>query len=314
MEPVDRCPCCDAGSWERVGSSVYARGGSSGSEHPGRRWADAAQRELVFTHWLPGEQQVELTELLCERCGVIVYSPRPSEADLRHKYELLKAGGDDPGTSAGDEPGEARRARAVRDRLAALLPAGAPRILDVGGGDGRVMAELVAAGAECFVVDHSDHQVAGVTKLADTVDQLDDDERFDAVVLAHVLEHVAAPGALVRRAAELAPVLYAEVPVEVWRGTPVRVDPVVHVNHFTRASLEALLRHNGWRVARSSGGMSSYRGAPLEIAWAVGARGHETDPGRAPAQARARLRPSLTRRLRRRLAWQRALRRRDQPA
>ena len=303
MQAVERCPCCDAADFERIASSVYARDRSSGSAHPGRQWADRMQRDFVFAEWLPGEERVELIELLCRGCGVVVYSPRPSERDLARKYELLAEWGA-AGTTAGREPGEERRA----ERLASRLK-GAGRVLEIGGGDGRLLSALVAAGAACFVVDYAEGQIEGVQRLGDTVDDLSPDAEFDAVVLSHVLEHVAAPGALVRRAAALAPVLYAEVPVEIWRGTPVAVDPVVHVNHFTCRSLEALLRANGWRVASSGGGFSTYRGAPLEVAWAVGSRGEEADPGDPAQDARRRLRPGLGRRIVRRARWAQFVRR-----
>lgn len=303
MQAVDRCPCCGARDWERIGASVYALGGSSGSSHPGRRWADEVQREFVFSEWLPGREQVELAELLCRVCGVVLSSPRPSERDLSRKYELLKTWGVGLGSTAGDEPGEAERAERLRDRLVREMRTEHPRVLEIGGGDGRLLGALVAAGAECFVVDYAERQIPGVRRLGNTVDDLPRDVAFDAVVLSHVLEHVAEPGALVRRAAELAPLVYAEVPVEIWRGTPIAVDPVVHVNHFTRRSLEALLRAGGWRVARSAGGLSTYRGAPLEIAWAIGLRGAERDPGDAAAEARTRLRPGLARRVVRRVRW-----------
>jgi SAM-dependent methyltransferase len=303
MEPVDRCPCCGAKDWERVAASTYARDGSSASSHPGRRWADEVQRGLVFSEWLPGRDSVELTELLCRGCGVIVYSPRPSERDIARKYELLKTWETGPGTTAGDEPGEARRAARLRDRLAAELDTVPARVLEIGGGDGRLLAALLAAGARCFVVDYAERQIPGVERLGDTVDDLPADAAFDAVVLSHVLEHVAEPGALARRAAGLAAVLYAEVPVEIWRGTPIAVDPVIHVNHFTVRSLEATLRANGWRVARSAEAFSTYRGAPLEVAWAVAVRGQERDPGGAATHARRRLTPGIPRRLARRVRW-----------
>ena len=306
MQAVERCPCCDATDFERIASSVYARDGGSGTAHPGRQWADRVQRDFVFAEWLPGEERVVLLELLCRSCGVVVYSPRPSERDLARKYELLAEWGA-AGTTAGREPGEELRAERLASRL--RRAGRADRVVEIGGGDGRLLSALVAAGAACSVVDYAERQIAGVQRLGATVDDLPPDAEFDAVVLSHVLEHVAAPGALVRRAAALAPVLYAEVPVEIWRGTPVAVDPVVHVNHFTRRSLEALLRANGWRVASSGGEFARYRGAPLEVAWAVGARGEEADPGGADAEARRRLQPGLARRVARRARWARFLRR-----
>jgi SAM-dependent methyltransferase len=303
MEPVDQCPCCGGSELAEIARHAYALGGGSGSSEPGRRWADGVQREFVFTTWLPGRSDVELTELLCERCGVVVYSPRPGEADLDAKYAAIAALGLEAGGGA-PECDEADRARRLRDRLAPHLPAGARSVLDIGGGDGRVLSALVAEGVECAVVDHNPRPVVGVRRLGATLADVEPGARFGALVLAHVLEHLASPGAVLRAARDrLTPggVAYVEVPVEIWRGTPVRVDPVVHVNHFVGASLRTVLRETGWRVLDAGEGIGRYRGLPLEVAWALATPGSDPQREDAARAVRRRLEPGLLRRAARRL-------------
>ena len=296
------CPSCDAFDWEPLERHVYRAGGGSGSSDPGRQWADRLQRDFVFASWLPGQDKVVLQELLCARCGLVTYAPRPSADDLREKYAALQRLGIEPGAPGEGPAGDdrpARLAETLRDRL----PARDARVLDVGGGDGRLLAGLVARGVACAVVDYNRETVAGVAKLGDTLDDVPAGERFDAVVLSHVLEHVASPREMVRAVAGLLRpdgVVYAEVPVELWRGTPVAVDPVTHVNHFAGPSLRALLRCNGYRVLTSTEGMGSYNGHPLEVTSAVATRGRETNDEDPAALVRRRLSPSMLARARRR--------------
>lgn len=306
MIEVSSCPVCGARDLHEVGAREYRRADAPPEADAGRAWANRVQRDFMFTEWLPGRRAVTLRELLCPDCGLLVYSPRPTQADVDRKYELLVHYGVPLGAAAA----EPRRAEQIRDRLAPYLPSRECRILDIGGGDGRLLAALRDAGAACFLVDYSDAQVPGVTKLGDTVNDVDPGERFDAAILSHVLEHVADPAALVRRTRALADALYAEIPVEIWRGTPVATDPVTHINHFTNSSLQELLRRSGWTVAEARGQFSTYAGSPLEVAWAVGTSGRSpaTPPAAPSREALRRLTPSLPARLIRRARWARFLR------
>lgn len=308
MDEVDRCPCCGSAALREVAASTYRHADEPEAATPGRAWADRVQRDFVFAEWLPDRAEVMLRELVCGGCGILVFSPRPTQADVDRKYELLVEYGVPLGAASPDTPGERRRARQIRDRLAPHLPRSGARLLDIGGGDGRLMSALREEGAACFLVDYATAPAAGVTKLGDTLEDLDSGAAFDAVIVSHVLEHLAHPTELLVRTRDLAPAIYAEVPVEIWRGTPTRVDPVTHLNHFTESSLRAVLGHAGWGVARSRTALSTYAGSPLEIAWAVATAGGATatEPDATPdREALRRLHPSLAARLVRRVRWAR---------
>ena len=78
-------------------------------------------------------------------------------------------------------------ARGLRDRQnGATL-----RILDFGGGDGKLLSGFRRRGHDCYLVDYNLQPLTGIEKLGDTLDDLDDGETFDVVLCSHVLEHVA---------------------------------------------------------------------------------------------------------------------------
>jgi methionine biosynthesis protein MetW len=99
----------------------------------------------------------------------------------------------------------------TRDDVTALVPDGAARVLDVGCSDGSLGAGLRARGAEVWGIEYDAAFAAQAEAKLDRVLQGDaagrlaelGDERFDAVVCADVLEHLADPGGVLRRIREL---------------------------------------------------------------------------------------------------------------
>jgi SAM-dependent methyltransferase len=263
---------------------------------------DLVRRRVLFEVWLPDEERVELRSTLCRSCGFMAYRPRPSPADVDAKYRFLQRveidiGGSSPSAAAR----RLDRARADRtfEAVARHADGAALDVLDFGGGDGKLLAPFLERGHRCGLVDYNVRPLEGVAKLGDTLDDLDADARFDAVICSHVLEHVSEPGATVRQlAGRLRPggVVYAEVPVEIWRGIPIGRDPVTHLNFFTLGALEELFRRNGLEVVGSEQYRGSYAESRLEVATAVGRPGSSERPPTAadPAHETKRLlHPSL---------------------
>ena len=61
------------------------------------------------------------------------------------------------------------------------------KVLDYGGGDGRLMQAFQNAGKECYLVDYNQSCIPGVTKLADKIQEVE--QTFDLIICSHVLEH-----------------------------------------------------------------------------------------------------------------------------
>jgi SAM-dependent methyltransferase len=150
-------------------------------------------------------------------------------------------------------------------RLAAGLPPGA-RVLDVGCGDGRLLAAFAALGYACTGTERTqDHPrpgsaAAGVEIHAGDLTEAGLPENsFDLCVFWHVLEHLHDPRAsLVEARRVLSPEgrLVVAVPnfeslQAVWSGGGwFHLDLPRHLFHFTPRSLAALLSRAGFRVHR----------------------------------------------------------------
>jgi SAM-dependent methyltransferase len=126
---------------------------------------------------------------------------------------------------AGDRDARWRElgARGKADHVERLLRVRPARLVEIGCGDGALLAELERRDAAAVLAgfDVSEEAVrAARARGLKQVDAFDgrrlpvDDDAFDAALLSHVLEHVDDPPALLREAARVAPTVVVEVPLE----------------------------------------------------------------------------------------------------
>ncbi|MBF9032826.1 methyltransferase domain-containing protein [Rhodobacterales bacterium HKCCE2091] len=196
---------------------------------------------------------------------------------------------------------------AAADRLRGSTTPG--RMLDVGCGEGFVMARYAAAGWEVEGVDHSNDGVAGMNpellprvtqgNLFEIVaDYAESGRRYDLVWLGNVLEHVLRPVELLRSLRGLvAPggLLVVTVPNDGSRyqedlfetGTiPERFWIAIpdHISYFTRDSLTATAEATGWDVR------DIHADFPIDLFLSHPGSNYVADRSRGPAAHAARLR------------------------
>lgn len=285
MHASPKCPSCNKDGWVVGRTYSYPRELSGGLSP-----YDALRRRILLELWDPTSDPVKLRLAVCASCGLVTYLPRPSAEDLEKKYRFLQEHepqiGGSSETSLGRSLDERRSERIFRS-VASLAPQSQRSVLDFGGGNGKLLAPFVARGDECAVVDFAKTTVPGVSRIGETIADLPPSAHFDVIICSHVLEHLAAPGDVVKMlATHLAPrgVLYAEVPVEVWKGIPIASDPVTHVNFFVPSSFEALFRRNGMEVIESWDGPGTYGEAAMRVATVLAVAGTSTRSGIAPGQ------------------------------
>ncbi|QIT56903.1 class I SAM-dependent methyltransferase [Aquisalimonas sp. 2447] len=249
-------------------------------------------RQEIYRDTWKGDET--LTSVLCESCGFVCYAPRPTTEDVAAKYNRLKEYNPSIG---GQDLGDQKIIKMDRDRsyvlyqkLSSHMPDGA--VLDYGGGNGKLMHAFLEHGRSCYLADYSEKQLPGVNKIADDISSLEG--TYSAIVLSHVLEHVAEPGELVaglHRHLKDDGVLYAEIPIDMLGGLRLEGDPVTHINFFTYDSLGSLLNHNGYIIIDGQTEFGTYGKQELEVAWVVAKKGSE-DPTYKPESAKKLLWPS----------------------
>ncbi|HTN24000.1 MAG TPA: class I SAM-dependent methyltransferase [Solirubrobacteraceae bacterium] len=188
----------------------------------------------------------------CERCGTAVtLAPAPPEA-----HEAGAYGGGRPRGAGLAAP----LLRAFTRRRLALLGGGSGRLLDIGAGRGRFVADARAAGWDADGIEPSARGIEGARALGVELQRAGIDDAavatgsLDAATLWHVLEHLDDPGpALERIAGWLRPggLLLVGVPnlgsvqARVGGARWYHLDVPRHRTHFTVAGLHALLRAHG---------------------------------------------------------------------
>jgi SAM-dependent methyltransferase len=300
------CPVCSRTSWVEHEKFVYARADHQNAGYSpfkaawriarnfvellvfGRRRRRSfrntnltryqrERRSVLFERWFPGADEVSLTAIFCADCGFMSFAPRPERRDLDSKYEFLK---ELSGSASYPQFSSSAATALDRSRAEWLFHAvhscidgqGKMRVLDYGGGDGRLMLPFVKLGHECFVLDYSDDQVAGVTRLGADLNELGADDRFDVIVASHVLEHLAQPReTLCELRHHLAPggIMYCEVPSEILGGLWIDNDPVTHVNFFTLGSFKRLLQEADLAIRAGGRRIGNYGRNFRDTLWAV---------------------------------------------
>jgi SAM-dependent methyltransferase len=236
------------------------------------------RRRVLFERWFPGAREITLTSIYCECCGFMSYRPRPQRADLVAKYRFLGAE-DRPHpqfASAAALKLDRRRADWVWSALQPFLPRRPQlKVLDYGGGDGKLMQPFLEQGHECCLLDYSEQQIPGVARVGAELDDLAPQLVFDVIIASHVLEHVPRPREDLGKLREhLAAdgVIYCEVPSEILGGLWIDNDPVTHINFFTLQSFRRLLQEATLGLVRSGQRVGNYGRSYRDTLWAVANR------------------------------------------
>lgn len=328
MNELFECPVCTSDAWESVERFIYLRSdsattGSSGYQsllrkfgtlgrvlvfaRPHRRPVRSAalsayerlRREVLFDVWFEGDDEVQLEAVHCTTCGFVCYRPRPDNEDIVKKYEYLKRSEPDQGGQSGHDSEAKRldiaRAKRVYDTCTGYVSGTGLKILDYGGGNGKLMLPFVEAGHDCHLIDYNDNPLPGVVKVGSDIEHFATDSKYDVIICSHVLEHVSDVRGLVDKLkALLAPqgVIYAEVPQEVWAGLKIEADPVTHINFFTASALSNLFVLSGCRVLEKRQQIATYAREHMEVLWVVATDDSTASGVLLPSDARRVLYPS----------------------
>jgi 2-polyprenyl-3-methyl-5-hydroxy-6-metoxy-1,4-benzoquinol methylase len=240
LTALDRCPLCRS-----LEIGLYKKG----TVMPERISAD--DFKITDSHY--GSRW---TFYSCRDCGLVFANPVPDQEAIHGFYAAL----DDEEYSQEDE-GRGRNFRVILQRLSRFVPPGSS-VLDVGAASGIFLNLAREAGFQVTGIEPSASLVADAKKLyglelfCGSAEQFVTREKFMAVTLLDVLEHVTDPDALL---AVLEGFLSPQ-------GTLVIVTPdigswaarimggrwwhfrVAHVNFFNRRSLARLLDLHGFEI------------------------------------------------------------------
>jgi SAM-dependent methyltransferase len=196
--------------------------------------------------------------VVCLECGLAYQTPRMTEEELtefyREKYRDVYSGNNTE-PSADFVAAQKNHGHQVLERLRPYLRP-QTNIIDIGCGPGGMLVPFRAAGYHVVGIEPGHYASWGRNELGIDIRQASfestelEDVRADAAILSYVLEHVAAPLRVLKRAhALLLPdgILYVEVP-NLWsiRGPVAKYFHVAHLTYFTPLSLRGMLKAAGF--------------------------------------------------------------------
>jgi len=232
--------------------------------------------KVLFEVWFKNNENTVLVSKYCTECGFATISPRPEEWDITDKYSFLKHFEPDIGGqstySRYEKYLDYKRGLKILDLTKKFLPLKDIKVLDYGGGDGKLMQPYQVSGHTCYIIDYNDSPLPGITKLGNTVNDINIENFFDIVICSHVLEHVSDVTNLVnklRMSLKSNGVIYAEVPQEIWAGIRIETDPVTHINFFTLNSFKKLFMLNGFEILDCKQEISNYGRSFKEVIWII---------------------------------------------
>jgi SAM-dependent methyltransferase len=203
----------------------------------------------------------------CVVCG-FAYADTPASQEEYDLYysDFSKYEDNRTSTGGGGSQWDSRRLRETATAVAAIVPDGQARIVDLGCANGGLLGELKALGFSNLVgVDPSPACVTnataahGIPSFVGSIRQLPANlGKFDLVMLSHVLEHVADLQSTVDSLTALlndGGIFYVEVPdasrYDQFLVAPFQDFNTEHINHFTLSSLRNLFERHGYTLESS---------------------------------------------------------------
>ena len=199
--------------------------------------------------------------VVCERCGCGYADGIPDQRAFDQyyrdmsKYEYAQRGGE-------ESEYDRRRLSLIADIVAPHVPAAGARILDVGCASGRLLANLRERGFTSVTgLDPSPSCAAAAARLYGidvrnmTLGEMaGTGDRYDVVIMVGVLEHLRDLDHAfdhLRTLLRAGGLLYVEVPDVTafadWPNAPYQDFSTEHINFFSPAALDNLMRRHGFR-------------------------------------------------------------------
>ena len=219
------------------------------------------RRKVLFDIWFPNREQVTLTSQYCMDCGFMAYTPRPTEADLKAKYEFLYKNSTPEESEEytlflEKDPYSKRNRKVIYELITGKMPGKKLKVLDYGGANGWYLIPFLEHGHECELIDYESEQLPGIKKIAHEIHEIPSDSMYDAIICRATLEHVADPLSIVNKFHNILQdngVIFAMVPDEILGGiSRLGQDPVTHVNFFTPKSFELLFKLDDFEIVSSN--------------------------------------------------------------
>ena len=242
---LHNCPQCDSKRLQRMKDYTFTPPQDIKEEDIAQATVQYEIERLwiFFNHMIKTSEPTTIGIDYCPECGLLISNPRCTDEEMTGLYETAtrldictKRQRQFPTLRIEER---SQRVYSLIARLGRQLRQAS--VLDYGGMQGYNLMAFARNGCRCFVLDYMKdvEHPENVSYLGRDLDDLSN-EKFDVVILSHVLEHVDRPSDLVRRISQHLTedgLVYAEAPLGCRHEWKYLSEPATHINFFSEQSL-----------------------------------------------------------------------------
>tara|TARA_R110002110_G_scaffold303525_2_gene517665 strand:+ start:31478 stop:32104 length:627 start_codon:yes stop_codon:yes gene_type:complete len=187
MTPDPGCVVCGEKQWETIAAKRYSADNQYSREY------SSIRKDILFNIWFASPREIKLNTLICKVCGFVCYSPRPDHQDIESKYRYLAEHASASLEFSESRKSDHRRSCELYEYIRSYMPHGANRILDYGGGNGRLLKTFLENRFHCSIVELVNEVMPGIEYIGPSISEIPEDRKFDVAITSHVLEHLVDP-------------------------------------------------------------------------------------------------------------------------
>ena len=195
MFEIDHCPSCGSRENKKLKEHLFRFPG----DDVRNQLHDLTYERLwiLFERILEKRDKAVFFSMLCQKCGLIFTNPRFSPEDIQIKYEAINELCSVKYRFKRHPPSNLDlRALRIYHLVTSHLSSRAeskPRVLDYGGASGYNVLPFTDKFA-CGVLDFEQWDLPrGISYLGRDLSDLNEDDRFEVILLLHALEHIPEP-------------------------------------------------------------------------------------------------------------------------
>jgi SAM-dependent methyltransferase len=216
----------------------------------------------------------EIRTVMCKRCGWIFQPEIYNDNELQVIYKNV---GGAKTLNVYEIERNKIRSKNVYDRImeCKLKNNGKMKLLDVGGGVGQVSYYFAKQEIEVHVLDINVNECLhpNMKKIHGNISNYESDEKYDVIILSHILEHVWYPREIlniIKKMLKAGGVIYVEVPFELY--TPLikrKIGDICHVSYFSMKTLHQVLMLSGLHVIKAKRSLEIYNLRDVPVLYAL---------------------------------------------
>lgn len=241
MKLVEKCPICNSLKLKKLKNYTF--------KATKRDLKNQTKLGILVKKIMKTDDKAKFIISLCRNCGFIFLNPTYSEEELnqiiRNTEERSKKIKNPRILTKSNKLRKSHEVYKLVKKYFAFNSKHIPKILDFGGRHGYSLIPFVDT-FKCYVLDLAKYQLPkGIHYIGNNLKNLNNDKKFDIVIMLHTLEHVHNPSEILDETFSHLNengIVIIQVPLGCLRDWKALYQPYYHINFFSEQSLYNCIR------------------------------------------------------------------------